>query len=501
MDYSEKTPLMTGQDGSSDTFQRSKTLGEDAKVAGSSWRYFWKSMIREHSHRRQAIVFRTVISSLIVLDMVSFVLQSDAKLATQYELSFAVLETVSAIVFFVEYVLRVWFAPERHVYQSVDPWMARVSWICSVEGIIDLLSFAPWILEQLGGVSMPNFMPLRVVRLFRLLKSHPVMDSFDLVARVVVTNKEILAVAFLICAVMMICMATLLYYLRPEDNEDFSSIMATMYLAVMMLTGQGQPDGDLPWYTKLIVIMTSIFAVAQFAIPASMLTWGFEIEAQRLVLRRHKQAKKRASSILKGGLEEWSSSSSDDDDRVQEWEEYEKVIAGGDDSDEDDNNASFSLDNVRGLSALSWKEQMRATRVFSAFDSDGDNLVHCKTLCNISSSVYSLEELTNPSGNANFEDYMAWLVRIKVNSAPHVFDYVLSKLEEAAAKPGTAATRAEGVADASERREALNTTPTSERLRVFLHEYEALEQEVSRLRIQNQALEEENKRLKRLTDS
>ena len=75
-----------------------------------------------------------------------------------------------------------------------------------------------------------------------------------------------------------------MYYLRPQgddvslvdDASDFESISKTMVLSTLMLTGQGGPSGKLPWYTQLVVLLTGIFSVAMFAIPASMLTWGFE---------------------------------------------------------------------------------------------------------------------------------------------------------------------------------------------------------------------------------
>merc|ERR1719510_2696673 len=117
-------------------------------------------------------------------------------------------------------------------------------------------------------------------------------------------------------------MATLLYYMRPEEhNKEFSSILATIYIAVMMLTGQGGPEGKLPWKTKVVVIFTAIFAVAQFAIPASMLTWGFEQEAQRRIVKRAKENKKRAAKLLSGEMDRLSSSSSDEGkQREREWD-------------------------------------------------------------------------------------------------------------------------------------------------------------------------------------
>ena len=40
--------------------------------------------------------------------------------------------------------------------------------------------------------------------------------------------------------------------------------------------GQGGPDGELPWYTSSVMILTGFLGVGMFAIPLSMLTWGFE---------------------------------------------------------------------------------------------------------------------------------------------------------------------------------------------------------------------------------
>merc|ERR1712151_505538 len=106
----------------------------------------------------------------------------------------------------------------------------------------------------------------------------------------------------------------------------------------MMLTGQGQPDGQLPWYTKVIVIFTSIFSVAQFAIPASMLTWGFEQEALRRVRKRREEEKKQEERIKAGlpAVEEESCSSDPDSD--SSWSEYEKIAAAEEESQTDSDN-------------------------------------------------------------------------------------------------------------------------------------------------------------------
>jgi hypothetical protein len=107
----------------------------------------------------------------------------------------------------------------------------------------------------------------------------------DAVVRVFYFNQEIMIVAGLLGLYLVLFTSIAMYYLRPRGNDvtmvddpgDFDSIGSTMVLSLLMLTGQGGPSGQLPWYTQCVVLMTGMFSVAMFAIPASMLTWGFEL--------------------------------------------------------------------------------------------------------------------------------------------------------------------------------------------------------------------------------
>ena len=52
---------------------------------------------------------------------------------------------------------------------------------------------------------------------------------------------------------------------------------------IVAIPGYGCADWLLRrWYTQSVVGITACFSIAFFAIPASMLTWGFEAEAERL---------------------------------------------------------------------------------------------------------------------------------------------------------------------------------------------------------------------------
>jgi len=190
------------------------------------------------------------------------------------------------------------------------------------------------------------------------------MRAVDAVYRVIYYNSEILYVAALVCTFLVLITSILLFYLRPrtggdagdlyESNaEDFQSISATLYLAMMMLTGQGGPDGPLPWYTKAVVLLTSVFSVAMFAIPASMLTWGFEAEAARMAKLAHRRRAQAADGGESGRncdavaakALDWDS---DDESGYSTDEEYFRIIA-GEESDDDSSDDEEESELIKAL--------------------------------------------------------------------------------------------------------------------------------------------------------
>jgi len=119
-------------------------------------------------------------------------------------------------------------------------------------------------------------------------------------------------------AILTLLTSSFLYFANNSDPR-FSSIPRCMYLAILMLTGQGIPTGSLTPITQFAVGVTAIFSIAVFAIPSAMLAWGFESEAERLENNRKKKIKKKNECAKKGipYVEESDSeeSDSDDDDR------------------------------------------------------------------------------------------------------------------------------------------------------------------------------------------
>lgn len=120
-----------------------------------------------------------------------------------------------------------------------------------------------------------------------------------------------------------------------------------MYLSTLMLTGQGGPEGELPWYTKGVVLLTGLFSIGMFAIPASMLTWGFEAEAHRLAKRSYQLTRissqqQHTTTEQHNDSDSWSSA----EDDYSTDEEYVKIISGGGDNEDDDDNDKAIMDEA-----------------------------------------------------------------------------------------------------------------------------------------------------------
>ncbi|CAK9050211.1 unnamed protein product [Durusdinium trenchii] len=412
-------------------------------LRGGKGHTFLYSLTSAHSHRLEAVIFRNFIGILIVTNVVCFIIETDKYTERKFKQFFHQMEAVSSCIFAVEYVMRVLTIHENKRFEEMTIPQARLKFISSFTSVVDLVSFMPWFIERIFSTEMPNLQFLRVIRLFRLFKSNSVMASVDVIARVLYFNREILCVAFMIDLILILLMSTVLYYMAPPPDtpgleDDFESIPATMYLSVMMLTGQGQPGGQLPWYTKVIVVVTAVLATAQFAIPASMLTWGFEQEAERRLHKNHQAQIKQKERILKGDTQ-WdvvdvSSSSTSESDVGHEWAEYEAVVVGSDSESEEDN-----VESAAHMTALSASEAARIAKVFSVLDADDSGMLQTSEICRIvgghggQSQIdgRNLSEVLDGDndGRTSSEEFLQWLTGIKAKNI-HVFHMIMKDLED-----------------------------------------------------------------------
>mmetsp|Transcript_17178 Transcript_17178/g.35277 ORF Transcript_17178/g.35277 Transcript_17178/m.35277 type:complete len:452 (-) Transcript_17178:415-1770(-) len=323
---------------------------------------FLYSMLNPRSNDFQAVAFKWFITIVIIMDLLLFIVSTDPDLNPQRAELCVVWEGIVSWIFLTEYLLRLVAVIESKKHGTMGPVKGRLRYMLTTHALIDLTATAPYFVEKFSGLNLPTLTYLRSFRLLRILKTQGFAKAINSVCRVIRFNSEILFVAVWIGMGLVLFTAVLMYYLRPrdEDHPEFESLSATMYLATMMLTGQGGPDGDLPWYTSSVVLLTGVFSIGMFAIPASMLTWGFEGEAERLAKLRWKKSmdnlRDDTSQTEDSGHDDWSYSS----DEYSSDEEYLNVIAGLDDDDSDEEQEkirkAFQLADTDGSGRLSLSE-------------------------------------------------------------------------------------------------------------------------------------------------
>jgi len=268
---------------------------------------FLYSMMNPRSTEWQAVAFKWFIAIVISSDLVAFIMSTDPDFDQQYAEIFISLEGIASSIFLMEYISRIIVVTESVKYGNMGPIKGRLRYMMTTPALLDFVATVPYFLEHFSGHSLPTLTYLRSFRLLRILKTEGFSESTRSVYRVLRYNSEILLVGVWIGMSFVFITAVLMYYLRPrdEDHSQFKSLRATLFLATMMLTGQGGPDGELPWYTSSVVLLTGIVSIGMFAIPASMLTWGFEGEAERLAKLRWKRANEISQSEADNN-DEWS---------------------------------------------------------------------------------------------------------------------------------------------------------------------------------------------------
>jgi voltage-gated potassium channel len=270
-------------------------------------------LLNSSSQAHGSVLFDRALLLLILANVYVDVMLTVDEWDAQHGAAARVFEIVSSLIFIAEYITRFCVAGERAKFRGAS---GRWRFVTSWASIVDLCSFVPWIAEKLlywGGGDVPSTAYVRAFRVLRILKTDRFTGAADALGRVFYVNAQILGVAGLLAAMLVLFTASLLYY-SGEGTEGFESIPATMYLSILMRTGQGEPDGELTTLLKSLCAFTAVFSVAMVAIPASMLTFGFEIEAQRLVLKRRERRLRRR--IRAENLDNhWIESCSDSEDK------------------------------------------------------------------------------------------------------------------------------------------------------------------------------------------
>lgn len=206
----------------------------------------------------------------ILANIAVLVLETFDELAEYYDLMH-VIETVTIIIFIVEYLLRIWTS--EYLYPDESKGKAVLRFLVSFDGIVDLCTILPFFFLS-GFVALRM---LRVVRIFHLFRINAYYDSFNVITSVLIQKKnQIISSIFIVLILMMassLCMYSAEHEVQPEVFKNaFSGIWWSM--STMLTIGYG----DIYPITILGRIMATIISflgVGVVAIPTGIISAGF----------------------------------------------------------------------------------------------------------------------------------------------------------------------------------------------------------------------------------
>lgn len=190
---------------------------------------------------------------------------------------FDVLEIITILIFSVEYLLRIWTAD--YLYPQKSSAKARLSFLISFDGIIDLLTILPFFF--LSG--MVIFRMLRVARIFHLFRLNARYDSFNVITTVLYEKRnQIISSLFIVLILMLassLCMYSVEHDAQPTVFRNaFSGIWWSMSTLLTVGYGDIYPITTLG---RVMAICIAYLGVGAVAIPTGIISAGFVEQYQR----------------------------------------------------------------------------------------------------------------------------------------------------------------------------------------------------------------------------
>ncbi len=207
----------------------------------------------------------------IIVSVAVVVLASVDSIAKKHAGLLSILEWLFTIAFTLEYLIRIYCAPNRRQY------------VLSFFGVLDLVAVLPTYLALIFPElhSLLDVRVLRLIRIFRVFKLTAYSSEYTHLAQAFVASKRKILVFLPVVLMVVMVMGTLMYII--EGNEHgYTSIPTGIYWAITTMTTVG--FGDIAPQTDLGRFLSSVMMLigwGTLAVPTGIVTAEMSVHTKR----------------------------------------------------------------------------------------------------------------------------------------------------------------------------------------------------------------------------
>lgn len=224
--------------------------------------------------------FNSFMIVFITIIIINVIIQTMHGMPESVFLFGRVLDLIAAVIFTIEYILRVWSCTDNPLYKrkgtADTAIMGRLRYMASGLAIIDLIAIialdVPFFFHQQETYAIVGL--FKLFTMFKLVRYSP---SLLVIINVFNAKKRELGMMLYITLFLLIVTSTLMFFIEHQAQpEKFASIPDSMWWAVITLTTVGY--GDVYPITPLGRFfggISALLGVGLFALPAGILASAF----------------------------------------------------------------------------------------------------------------------------------------------------------------------------------------------------------------------------------
>lgn len=224
--------------------------------------------------------FDLAMMALIITNVIAVIIETIPGLDPEFRQWLGTFDTLSVIIFSIEYLTRLWVCTENKADGFEHPLIGRLKHMLTPLALIDLIAIAPF---YLGMFVTFDFRFMRIFRMLRLLKLTRYSPAIETFAAVLASQRRPLGATLLVMMMLLVFSSSVVFmFEREAQSQAFASIPHAMWWGLATLTTVGY--GDVTPITaggKIFGAFIMIMGIAMFALPAGILTSGFTREIKK----------------------------------------------------------------------------------------------------------------------------------------------------------------------------------------------------------------------------